>query len=575
MIDAASAPPSSESVCLVVHPFGDGATWPALVRQQTAAGQRVHALICRETEDAAAAAQARHALEAAGAAVTDLAELRLPAPCRAPAYTATYLELSDRVRYGVQVLHARHRFRRIEFADRRGAGFCAVQARRAGIAFLDVPLAVRLHGPSAWQRERDHSWMESPDDLRLDYCERYAFEHADEQLCTEPALWEAVQRLGWRAGLRPPAISRAAAQPLVTAAVAHYNLGAYLPETLAALAAQTYRNLEVLVIDDGSPAADSQAVFAAMEKHYPQFRFLRQANAGPGAARNRLLAEARGEFFVSVDADNLPRPTMVAAFVEGMRRNPHLAAMTCHLLAFRETADIAAEKFLYRYLPTGGPHVTASFENIYGDNNAIFRTEALRAAGGFETDRSTPWEDWETFVKLVNAGGQVGVIPEPLFYYRCRDEGRLLAMTRGWTDTYRLNQRLLQRFYLPRQPLTDDERATLWNLLVSFKFGYARWVQEQWQLRQAHWHLEQANRQLAAERDWEREANARLRQQLAEAASQVDALSRERAALAERLGRLRHRVADGIHRRVQALPPVHRLALLGRRAYQLLRRRAG
>ena len=55
-------------------------------------------------------------------------------------------------------------------------------------------------------------------------------------------------------------------------------------------------------------------------------------------------------------------------------------------------------------LHAGGPHVLSCFENVYGDTNAILRTSALRAVGGYENDRGSPWEDWMTFVKLYNAG---------------------------------------------------------------------------------------------------------------------------------------------------------------------------
>ena len=163
-------------------------------------------------------------------------------------------------------------------------------------------------------------------------------------------------------------------RPLVTVGIPYYNLPHYLPAVLESISAQTYSQLEVLVIDDGSTCPIATRVFNEQRELYPQFRFLSQKNAGPGAARNRLLAEASGEYFVPVDADNIAKPMMIERFVEGMAHNPDLSVLTCFLQAFRHEEGIDAELMEFVYMPTGGPLPLACFENVYGDTNAIFRT---------------------------------------------------------------------------------------------------------------------------------------------------------------------------------------------------------
>jgi glycosyltransferase involved in cell wall biosynthesis len=249
----------------------------------------------------------------------------------------------------------------------------------------------------------------------------------------------------------------------VTVAIAHCDMGAYLPQTLASLAAQTYGNLEVLVIDDGSTDPLSGEVFAEQERLYPQFRFLRQANAGIGATRNRGLAEARGEFFLPMDADNVACPHMIETLVTALQRNPGLSATTCYCLAFRDPEDLAGGKFLYALRPTGGPHLLAAIKNVYGDANALFRTEAFRAVGGYETDRDCSAEDLEAFVKLVNAGHKIGTVPEYLFFYRCLETGFSRV-----TDSY-LNQRRVLRQYFAIDRLPTAEGMALWTTLVSLQ----------------------------------------------------------------------------------------------------------
>ena len=256
--------------------------------------------------------------------------------------------------------------------------------------------------------------------------------------------------------------------PLVTVAVAHYNLGLYLPATLEAIANQVYPHIEVIVVDDGSTCPISIRVFNEMKEVYPQFRFISQKNAGPGAARNHALELAHGEFFVPVDADNIPTPTMIERFVEGMIRNPEVSVLTCFLKAFQHEEGIESGVSEYIYMPTGGPFILSCFENVYGDTNAVFRTRDFRAAGGFETDPDTFIEDWETFVSIAAQGLAIDVIPEALFHYRLRGDNRSLTMSREYTDTYPYVRRMIQRRFVSLQEMNASESELLWLGMASF-----------------------------------------------------------------------------------------------------------
>ena len=161
-------------------------------------------------------------------------------------------------------------------------------------------------------------------------------------------------------------------------------------------------------------------------------------------------------------------PEMIERFVEGMTRNPDLSALTCCLKAFNHEEGIDAEVSEYVYMPTGGPFVLACFENVYGDTNAIFRTQDFRDAGGFETDPNTFMEDWETFVRLVASGLKIDVIPEALVYYRLRGDNRSLAMSRERTDTYPFVQRMIKRRFVPHKEMSEWDADMLWLGMASF-----------------------------------------------------------------------------------------------------------
>ncbi len=501
--------PPPACICLVV-PDGAGlseadgllADSRLLSQSLVRAGWKVHVLLCPLHADADRERHAAGQFEGPGVHCHSLARMEFPhsvtleGPNQSP-----LLRAADQVCHALTLLHEAHEFDAIEFVHAGGLGFRAVQAKRAGLALTDVRLLVRVYGTAAWLRRRHHRRPDEPMDLAAAFSERYTFEHADGQLAACPSVFEEVRRLGWavRDDARiTPCVGEPGAlapgeedpgarlrgptppgrhQALVTIGMPYYNLGQYLDDALASLAAQTYPALEILIIDDGSTEPESREAFHAAQARYPQFRFLSQPNSGIGATRNRALAEARGKYFLPMDADNIARPDMVERFVAALERHPDVAAMSCYFLAFRDSRDIAASAFAYSYRPTGGPHVLACLKNVYGDGNALFRTEALRAVGGFETDRDTSYEDWEAFVKLVHAGNRLDVVPDFLFYYRHRDASFSRA-----TDRVRNHQRVLRRYFeIERLPPT--ERVALWSALVGFQQRLESLEQENADLR--------------------------------------------------------------------------------------------
>jgi glycosyltransferase involved in cell wall biosynthesis len=420
--------------------------------------------------------------------------------------------LGEHVLEALSALHAEHRFALIEFPDRSALGLRAVQSKAAGDALLDVPLAVKLHGPSRWQRECNLEQRSAPRDLKLEFCERYAFERADIQLGISDDMFDYARGIDWAVRndaavatdpepgderveavyrglvgrrLRPP-VARSSDPPTVTIAVAHFNHDRFLPRALASLAAQTRPADEVIVVDDGSTSERARQVFSEQEADYPEWAFVRQENAGPGAARNRGLERATGTYFLPFDSDNVATPRLVERLLVAMERNPSRAATTCHNLAFVDDADIEAGDFTYRYSPSGGPRISACLENVYGDTCALFRAKSLRSVGGFEGHRWSPHEDWETFAKMSLRGLEVEVLPQPLFYYRTGAGGRLQALTADPAILYRLRAHLIDEFFADAD-LTPRERRDLWECLQAFDHFVTEGVNARLK-RQREWH---------------------------------------------------------------------------------------
>lgn len=194
------------SVCFVTSDFagvirngGIGTHFSLMSKLLADRGWAVHVLFCGAVDDAAAMARMPARLAAAGIQFTWLNAGREPPWWSVPSHgdRDRALLLSQWALEALEELHDQHRFDLIEFADWRALGFRTMQAKRAGVALSDVRLAVKLHGTSDWQRRGNLAQRSSSRELAMDYCERYAFEHADVQLSPTRYMVQDTRAAGW------------------------------------------------------------------------------------------------------------------------------------------------------------------------------------------------------------------------------------------------------------------------------------------------------------------------------------------------------------------------------------------
>lgn len=120
--------------------------------------------------------------------------------------------------------------------------------------------------------------------------------------------------------------------PLVTVIICVYNAGEYLRPSLESILHQTYQNLEILVVDDGSTDGCMTSIENLVDS---RLRLIRQKNGGKPAAMNRAIQEAQGDFYLIHDADDLSHPQRVKLQVGHMLAHADLAAIYCgHELIF-------------------------------------------------------------------------------------------------------------------------------------------------------------------------------------------------------------------------------------------------
>lgn len=171
--------------------------------------------------------------------------------------------------------------------------------------------------------------------------------------------------------------------PLVSVIIPAYNAEATLAETLASVCAQTYRNLEIIVVDDGSRDM-THALAERAAQGDPRIRALRQDNAGVAAARNHGIREARGDFVAFVDADDIWLPEKTRMQMDALLAGGDRAG-----LAYCWSARIDADSLVFA--DWDRPQVAgAVLDELFRGNfvgngsSALVRKHLAEAVGGFE-----------------------------------------------------------------------------------------------------------------------------------------------------------------------------------------------
>lgn len=197
------------------------------------------------------------------------------------------------------------------------------------------------------------------------------------------------------------------AGPSVAIVVPCYNQFAYLHDAVASARAQTYAHVEIVVVDDGSTAAEADAALGALERAGVQI--VRQANAGLAAARNAGVRATNAPFFVPLDADDRLAPRFVERLLPRLLANERVAYAygDTRLFGVRERDERSHDFDPRRLLLTNLCTATA-----------LVRRSAFDAAGGYDPTLRGGYEDWDFWLRLVEAGFRGERVREVLFHYR-------------------------------------------------------------------------------------------------------------------------------------------------------------
>jgi len=254
--------------------------------------------------------------------------------------------------------------------------------------------------------------------------------------------------------------------PRVSIIIPCYNAGDHLTEAVQSALAQTWEDLEVVIVDDGSTDPATQKILE--QASWPRTRIVHQTNAGPSAARNRAVRMATGQYILPLDADDTIEPQYVAKAVAVLDARPEVGVVYCK-----------ARKFGAEEGPWDLP--AYSLQELVIDNvifvTALYRKADWAAVGGYNEMLRHGVEDYEFWVKVVHLGREVVQLDENLFNYRIQQKSRTTSFQDGratGVGTYAEIFRSNIDFYAAHADFLFEHRFRLYDELGHWRSRYGR-----------------------------------------------------------------------------------------------------
>lgn len=211
----------------------------------------------------------------------------------------------------------------------------------------------------------------------------------------------------------------------VTVAIPCYKQAEYLPEAIESVLYQTHKDIEIIVVNDGSPDETE-----SIAKKFP-VRVINQVNKGLASARNTALMNMTGDYFLPLDADDCLSMFCVRKLLE-------IAVVT--------NADVIAPSF--KTFGTSDQNVilmeNPTLEDFKMGNRigyfSMIKKEALLEVGGYSPRMQEGYEDYHLWFNLLTRGKKIVTTPQILAFYRTKKESM-------WHDAIKHHDKLMAQIY--------------------------------------------------------------------------------------------------------------------------------
>lgn len=193
-----------------------------------------------------------------------------------------------------------------------------------------------------------------------------------------------------------------------------YNSGNTLEDTLTSVKAQTWTNIEIVVVDDGSTDPKTLNLLDGLLG----VKLVRQANSGLPSARNTGFLSAKGEYVLPLDADDWLEPETIQLMLQALKASDNATQFAfCDIQLEGEAVGCLNKNYNY-------------FEQLFLNQLPyclLMPKKIWEEVDGYDTNLVNGYEDWDFNIRLGRHGYYGLRISQPLFHYRVSSKGMLLS----------------------------------------------------------------------------------------------------------------------------------------------------
>lgn len=205
--------------------------------------------------------------------------------------------------------------------------------------------------------------------------------------------------------------------PTISVVIPTYNRARYLPEAIQSVLNQTYRDFEIIVVDDGS-TDDTQSILQAWIGQ-GLIRYHYQDNAGVSAARNTGVELAQGRLIAFLDSDDLFMPAKLEKQVAIFEQTPDLGFVHCSFMKFNDQGQHLGERNTSRFQGRVYPRMLHEWSVLMATPCMLMRKDVLEEVGGY--DEHMTWAEDLDLWRRIARHYPIDLVPEVLVKVRVHD----------------------------------------------------------------------------------------------------------------------------------------------------------
>lgn len=208
---------------------------------------------------------------------------------------------------------------------------------------------------------------------------------------------------------------------LLSVVIPYFNMAAYIDECIESVLQSTYKNLEIIIVDDGSSGEENIRGLQKWKGH-PAVRIVQQSNEGVANARNKGAGLAQGEFLAFLDADDKIAPDYYSKAIAVLKRYENIFFAGSWLQFFGSKKGI---------WPTWNPEPPyILLHNSVNSSSLVYKKAAYLSGGMHDKAVDYGLEDYGSLISMLDHGYRGIVLPECLFHYRIRTGSMYRGLTR-------------------------------------------------------------------------------------------------------------------------------------------------